>query len=98
MVTEINLGILIFVSLSGSLLVQSQHIHGGFTVNGNQYSLRWDVNGHFITFRATARGTGFVGFGLSPKGTMEESDLFIAGMHNNGTVYAMVNSKILLLT
>jgi len=69
----------------------SQYISGGFTVNDNQYTLRWEVFGPFVTFRAIARGTGFLGFGLSPKGTMEGADFFISGMYDNGTIYAVVS-------
>jgi len=80
------------ILLSGTFveIVQSGYISGGFTINRDQYTLRWDVHHPFITFKAIARGTGFVGFGLSPKGTMEGSDLFISGMYDNGTVYAIV--------
>ena len=84
------LSVLLF--LSGTMvLVESQLIRGGFTINDNQYTLRWEVHHPFITFRAIARGTGFVGFGLSPKGTMEAADIFISGMYDNGTVYAIVS-------
>jgi len=68
----------------------SQYISGGFTINKNQYTLRWEVFGPYVTFRAVAKGTGFVGFGISPKGTMEGADLFISGMYENGTAYAIV--------
>jgi hypothetical protein len=62
-------------------------IHGGFTIDDNRYTLTWDVNHGWITFTATARTAGFVGFGISPGAVMEIQDLFVAGMYENGTVY-----------
>ncbi|XP_035712002.1 DBH-like monooxygenase protein 1 [Folsomia candida] len=65
------------------------HVRGGFTINNGQYVLTWEVRGGIAYFRAVAKGNGYVGFGLSPRGTMEASDLFLSGMHANGSVYAI---------
>jgi len=72
------------------ILSDSQYVSGGFTVNDSQYTLRWEVLGPYVTFRAVARGTGYVGFGISPGGTMVEADLFVSGVYDNGTTYAIV--------
>jgi len=44
-----------------------------------------------ITFELWAQTIGYVGFGISPKGGMTGSDIFIAGVAPDGTPYSSVS-------
>lgn len=54
--------------------------------------LAWEFDNEtdIITFEMEVATTGFVGFGISPGGSMTGADIFIAGVHDNGTSYALV--------
>jgi hypothetical protein len=56
--------------------------------------LGWEVssNSEEITFEIEAKTTGYVGFGVSPQGSMLDADIFIAGVDNNGVPYHSVNT------
>jgi len=47
-----------------------------------------------MTFELSVNTIGYVGFGISPKGGMRGADIFVAGVHANGTVYSSVINKI----
>lgn len=60
----------------------------------HQVCLKWgfdDLQGH-ITFQLVVNTTGWVGFGFSPNGDMQGSDLVIGGVDSSGTYFA-VRSK-----
>ncbi|MGH0120290.1 UNVERIFIED_CONTAM: hypothetical protein FKN15_060698 [Acipenser sinensis] len=52
-------------------------------------SLRWgfDSKQETITFQLACKTRGWVGFGLSPSGEMDGSDIVIGGVNPNGTTY-----------
>ncbi|XP_034760459.2 DBH-like monooxygenase protein 2 homolog [Acipenser ruthenus] len=52
-------------------------------------SLRWgfDSKQETITFQLACKTSGWVGFGLSPSGEMDGSDIVIGGVNPNGTTY-----------
>lgn len=53
--------------------------------------LKWgfdDLQG-IITFQLVVNTTGWVGFGFSPNGGMQGSDLVIGGLDTNGTYFAV---------
>lgn len=54
-----------------------------------KYLLSWSVNHYLeeITFEVEVETKGYVGFGVSPSGSMAGADIFIAGVHDNGTSY-----------
>ncbi|ODM90036.1 DBH-like monooxygenase protein 1 [Orchesella cincta] len=54
------------------------------------YLLKWNVSltEKRIYFEVTANTTGYIGFGISPTGGMAGADIFIAGVHPNGTEYS----------
>lgn len=65
------------------------------TLDGQgRYILRWNLlpESESIEFEVEADTTGFVGFGISPSGTMTGADIFIGGVHSNGTIYGEVKS------
>jgi len=51
--------------------------------------LGWEVDSvaGVITFEIEAETTGYVGFGISPQGSMTGADIFIAGVNADGTPY-----------
>jgi hypothetical protein len=51
-------------------------------LSGANYKLDWNYTDTDIIFRATARTTGWVGFGLSPNGGMRNSDLILSWTAN----------------
>lgn len=53
----------------------------------------WEVDSttEIITFEIEALTTGYVGFGISPQGSMLGADIFTAGVLPNGTVYSAVS-------
>lgn len=57
------------------------------------YFLEWEVNfvTQVVTFNATVRTTGFVGFGLTDIWGMLGSDLIVGGIWPNGTGYFSVS-------
>lgn len=61
--------------------------------------LGWEVDQEagIITFEMEVVTTGFVGFGISPTGSMSGADIFIAGVFPNGTSYHHVRNAILNL-
>lgn len=53
--------------------------------------LKWgfdDLQGN-ITFQLVVNTTGWVGFGFSPNGGMQGSDLVIGGLSSSGTYFAV---------
>lgn len=57
-----------------------------------KFVVEWetDLATESITFQVIAETTGFVGFGLSPGGGMEASDIIIGGIFPNGQSYFAV--------
>lgn len=55
-------------------------------------TLAWDVDrtAERITFEIIAKPVGWVGFGISPQGSMDGADIFIAGVDGNGVPYHSV--------
>lgn len=84
---------LFFEFIIGNWAYAQYPIRGGFTINDNKYTLLWEVHWDYISFQAMAKGSGYVGFGISPTGKgMDGSDLFISGVFANGTVYGHVRN------
>lgn len=56
--------------------------------------LAWepDHEREVVTFEIEASTTGYVGFGISPYGSMTGADIFIGGVGANGVPYFSVNS------
>lgn len=57
-----------------------------------KFVVEWetDLDNDTITFEVTAATTGFVGFGLSPSGGMQGSDIIVGGIDPNGNSYFSV--------
>uniref|UniRef100_A0A3B5L8J8 Monooxygenase, DBH-like 1, like n=1 Tax=Xiphophorus couchianus TaxID=32473 RepID=A0A3B5L8J8_9TELE len=58
--------------------------------NGNLVHLKWgfdNVQGN-ITFQLTVNTTGWVGFGFSPRGDMDDADIVMGGLESNGSYFA----------
>jgi hypothetical protein len=55
-----------------------------------KYILAWEVDGDTITFEVEVETTGYVGFGISPFGSMTGADIFIAGVGEDGKPYSTV--------
>ncbi|XP_028653745.2 DBH-like monooxygenase protein 1 homolog [Erpetoichthys calabaricus] len=47
-----------------------------------KYHLRWRYDERTIVFEAEVETTGYIGFGLSPSGSMAHSDMMIGGVEN----------------
>jgi len=60
--------------------------------DAGKVTMSWEVDEveRSITFEIEAETTGYVGFGISPQGSMTGADIFIAGVANNGTPYSSV--------
>jgi len=60
--------------------------------NSGRIVLSWELGEYksVITFELWAKTVGYVGFGISPKGEMAGSDIFIAEVAPNGTSYSSV--------
>lgn len=63
-------------------------VRAGFSVGNGSYTLEWEVEGGSITLKASRRGSGFVGFAISPTGGMSGADIFIAGVDIQGVPFA----------
>ncbi|XP_067098393.1 DBH-like monooxygenase protein 2 homolog [Osmerus mordax] len=61
-----------------------EHLDGA-----GQVTLKWGFSDVFqdITFQLSVNTTGWVGFGLSPKGNMIGADIVIGGVGSNGTYF-----------
>ena len=61
-----------------------EHLDGA-----GQVTLKWGFSNVFqnITFQLSVNTTGWVGFGLSPKGNMIGADIVIGGVESNGTYF-----------
>ncbi len=70
-----------------------ERVRAGYSTKNGSYVLEWEVTGPSITFKATRRGTGFVGFAISPTGGMAGADIFIAGIDVNGMPFANVSTR-----
>lgn len=60
--------------------------------DAGRITLAWEANlqREEITFEIEANTTGYVGFGISPQGSMTGADIFIAGVGNDGQPYFSV--------
>ena len=56
-------------------------------IGDGQYVFDWEIEDNFITITATVATTGYIGFGSSPFGDMYGADLFLGGVHSNGSTY-----------
>jgi len=58
-----------------------------------KFVLGWEANAESdsITFEIEAETTGYVGFGVSPQGSMLDADIFIAGVDPDGVPYYSVS-------
>jgi len=50
------------------------------------YTLSWNYTNEDITFKAVAKTNGWVGFGISPNGGMENSDMILAYTESSGAI------------
>ncbi|CAG7826012.1 unnamed protein product, partial [Allacma fusca] len=55
----------------------------------NDFQLSYNINFLMrrITFEATVASTGYVGFGISPSGSMYNADMIIGGVDDDGISY-----------
>jgi len=60
-----------------------------------KFVLGWEFNAESdsITFEIEAETTGYVGFGVSPQGSMLDADIFIAGVDPDGVPYYSVSKS-----
>ena len=60
------------------------------------YLLTWevDIEQKNVTFEVKAQTTGYVGFGVNTIGGMQEADIVIGGVFDNGTSYFAVCPNI----
>ncbi|CAL8081503.1 unnamed protein product [Orchesella dallaii] len=56
-------------------------------IRDGEYVLEWEVDSENITVTAIARTLGYVGFGISPFGSMMDADLVLSGAYTNGSGY-----------
>ncbi|ODM98277.1 DBH-like monooxygenase protein 1 [Orchesella cincta] len=56
-------------------------------IREGEYTLEWEVDNENITVTAVAKTLGYVGFGISPFGTMMDADIVLSGRYSNGTGY-----------
>lgn len=85
---QIALSLALFVGVAFS---------GVHIIKPGEYLLEWEISAGNLTVTATAKTLGFVGFGLSPYGSMMEADVIFAGRHANGTGYVQVKFKNLII-
>lgn len=86
-----SIQVVLSLSLFVGVVFSGVHI-----VKPGEYLLEWDVSDGNLTVTATAKTLGFVGFGLSPYGSMMEADVIFAGRYANGTGYVQVKIKIII--
>lgn len=53
------------------------HFHHAIMDNAGVYNASWEHDGDFITFDLKVKTRGAIGFGLSPDGSLNNSDLYI---------------------
>lgn len=77
---------------SSLLTLQNQEQLDGY---GNVL-LAWeyDESSQIISFELEVATEGFVGFGISPSGSMTGADIFIGGVLPNGTAYGAVSINL----
>ena len=76
---------LVLISVVRCQYDQNTVFPNSFALNGNNYGLAWDTTTDEIIFRITVRTTGWVGFGISPNGEMENSDVILAWTKSDGS-------------
>ena len=65
----------------------SYFVNNATLIAPDNYLLYWNFTKTDITFKIVAKSTnGWIGFGISPNGAMESSDIIIAYKLSNGTV------------
>lgn len=81
---------LIILSLSsvGTSLYDSNSIfmNKHVLVDPDQYVLMWNYTDTDIIFKIVVKHIGWIGFGLSPNGEMDNSDIIVAYLNSNGSV------------
>lgn len=70
---------------------QSPLISHAILDDNGKFNISWDHSAEFIVFQVVAATTGYIGFGLSPTGSMTGADIFHAGVWDNGTAYHFVS-------
>lgn len=59
-----------------------------------EFEFEWEVEDGSITITLIGKTLGYLGFGISPHGSMMEADLMLAGRRNNGSGYIQVGACI----
>ncbi|XP_014787901.1 DBH-like monooxygenase protein 1 homolog [Octopus bimaculoides] len=63
-----------------SITTSTKYFHSLFLDPYEKYRLSWKFNKCSIQFQVRVNSTGYVGFGLSPDGSMRNSDIIIGGV------------------
>ena len=58
-------------------------------LDGDNFYIYWKYDELSITFHLVAKTTGWVGFGLSPDGEMENSDVVIGWVDNDRVQFSV---------
>ena len=66
-----------------SFQMGSNFIHTVYMDYEKKYNLSWNFDEKEIVFETVVNTTGYVGFGLSPDGTMEDSDIVIGEVNDD---------------
>lgn len=67
-------------------LDENSYFANSADLDGDNYRLDWNYTDTEITFKVTAKTSGWVGFGLSPDGNMDGSDVVVAWTKSDGNV------------
>lgn len=84
-----KISIVLLLSIANKLnaIDSSTYFVNNITLIGpDQYYLFWNYTSTDITFKIVVKTTGWVGFGVSPNGAMEYSDVVIAYKNSDGSV------------
>ncbi len=71
--------------------------HSVYLDKNQKYQLFWnfDIEASTITFAVQVETSGWVGFGISPKGKMPGSDVVIGWVDDNGQTFLNVSAPVM---
>jgi hypothetical protein len=71
--------------LANEFTTKPTSFYVNFQVLAPQFKIYWNVSGDKIIFELHVKTNGWIGFGLSPNGHMDQSDIMVGWIANGET-------------
>ena len=81
----------------GNPVPTSQYKYDVTLDNDGKYRVFWDFNETHITFEVHVQTKGYVGFGISPNGNMNASDVVIGWVKDGHTYFSVSHTSLYLM-